>query len=662
MPDKFYYLMYKPYYIDNFVCELLLLRFFKSIYKNHRSSILIGLWCIILTLILPAIIYLVGWYFIDSIKYTKSTTDLYLEYTKILPALLPVFITAIVASHQVKQYYDKKENDQFTNLTAQASSETPAEKANGITSLPLLVHRVNSTVWWITNLELAIKYNELIKEEPKRALQIDIGLDFVLHLDLDLGLSLHELVIKNTELIKKYVKNVKSNYNEHYYTYREIFHQNYYEVFPYSKTAINIIFNSITKSLEACKQKKIPSLIEKIAAKSLSNINLVTMVPITKLRIPLLRPDQSKVIDKISAVYVEKRKIIDVNLPNLDLSGATIRESDFVLTDLSHAKFNYTDFTKTNFIFSVLTDVELKNAKLKGVNFNKVDLFCANLTGANISSTKFIESNLCKINFKDVIINKETDFTNSIIDKKTFIKLKKIFSLNKVSFPYEFHLFTNKEDLFKNFTFYPPSDDEIGRLEKSFYFNNKEVSLKIPSGVIRIDTKFKEKFDLFDESVVNKTANFNRLVRVLLELEKFYERWNDCLINLDTENTYKNGSPKKEKDNTAKDNNGNSNKNADKDSIICQISCQIYCPIQKKDLIHNSVVDKYSIIDVYNHLAMIYDFFISNNNNAKWYYTKAIDRIKKKIDEINALNIKECEKEGQRKACLNQSVILNLIY
>jgi uncharacterized protein YjbI with pentapeptide repeats len=147
----------------------------------------------------------------------------------------------------------------------------------------------------------------------------------------------------------------------------------------------------------------------------------------------------AKLIDaNLSDAKLSNAKIIDANLSNANLShakiiGADLSHSKIIDANLSDAKLITAKFHYANLSYSKLSRSNLSHTNLSRANLSNVDLSYANLSYANLSNVDLSYANLSNaklantiiinINrYDNIILNQETDFDDSIIDDKDFIK------------------------------------------------------------------------------------------------------------------------------------------------------------------------------------------------------------------------------------------------
>jgi uncharacterized protein YjbI with pentapeptide repeats len=146
---------------------------------------------------------------------------------------------------------------------------------------------------------------------------------------------------------------------------------------------------------------------------------------------------------------LESADLSGANLESADLSRANLknvnlRETKLYFTKLSNTNLSYANLTNAYMLETNLSDANLTGANLSFVNsklleqeFASYDAkFYANLSGSNISNIDLRGAKLThtiSINttlFEGFTIDKETDFSNAIIDNSLFIKSLKQFTKN----------------------------------------------------------------------------------------------------------------------------------------------------------------------------------------------------------------------------------------
>jgi uncharacterized protein YjbI with pentapeptide repeats len=127
----------------------------------------------------------------------------------------------------------------------------------------------------------------------------------------------------------------------------------------------------------------------------------------------------------------------EANLSRANLSRAKLSRANLSRANLSRADFSEANLSSANLSGADFSEANLSSANLSGADFSEANLSSANFSGANLSSANLYEANLSSTNFSganllntvifnskphNVIVNKHTDFSNSIIDDSEFLK------------------------------------------------------------------------------------------------------------------------------------------------------------------------------------------------------------------------------------------------
>jgi hypothetical protein len=115
------------------------------------------------------------------------------------------------------------------------------------------------------------------------------------------------------------------------------------------------------------------------------------------------------------------------NLSEADLSWANLYEARLYEADLSGANLSLAILIRANLSRANLSEADLSEAllyeaKLSGADLSGADLSDAKLSLADLSQAKLLNTVIIKPEFDNVLVNKYTDFSNSIIDDPDFLK------------------------------------------------------------------------------------------------------------------------------------------------------------------------------------------------------------------------------------------------
>lgn len=97
-----------------------------------------------------------------------------------------------------------------------------------------------------------------------------------------------------------------------------------------------------------------------------------------------------------------QRCVLDgLDLINVDLTGARLRDGSFFRSDLSGSDLKGIRGFRAKFVNAVLRNATLDNAKLSEADFTKADLSGASLKGADLRRVRFFRTNLREANLTD---------------------------------------------------------------------------------------------------------------------------------------------------------------------------------------------------------------------------------------------------------------------
>jgi len=115
----------------------------------------------------------------------------------------------------------------------------------------------------------------------------------------------------------------------------------------------------------------------------------------------------------------------EMNLTNLDFSGAKLNKANLQKLEFESCKFNKTELNSANFMSSILagtcfdeceaTDTQFQKSDLKGASFHKANLMGALLSKATLTDVNFYHSNLYGADFIRSYV-KGCDFSGANLD------------------------------------------------------------------------------------------------------------------------------------------------------------------------------------------------------------------------------------------------------
>ncbi len=119
--------------------------------------------------------------------------------------------------------------------------------------------------------------------------------------------------------------------------------------------------------------------------------------------------------------------LTEANLTEANLTMAHLRQADLTRANLNGANLNGADLTWGNLTGANLNGANLREADLAGANLNGANLTEADLTGAYLTGANLIGTVLSNSfiispkDYRSLVINEKTDFTDAIIDDSDFI-------------------------------------------------------------------------------------------------------------------------------------------------------------------------------------------------------------------------------------------------
>jgi len=102
----------------------------------------------------------------------------------------------------------------------------------------------------------------------------------------------------------------------------------------------------------------------------------------------------------------------NLNLSQLELEGARLRDSSFLRSDLSGSNLAKVDGYRAKFISATLQDVVFDGAELLRADFTKADLRNASFVGADLRNARFYKADFTGANLTDAKM-KEADLTRA---------------------------------------------------------------------------------------------------------------------------------------------------------------------------------------------------------------------------------------------------------
>lgn len=108
------------------------------------------------------------------------------------------------------------------------------------------------------------------------------------------------------------------------------------------------------------------------------------------------------------------------DLTNVDLSGASLRDSSFKRADLSTSILQGVDARRTKFVTSNMQDVVLDDANLARADLTKVDLKGASLKGVDLTWARMFRADLSGADLTNARLD-NTDLLQAVLDGATWI-------------------------------------------------------------------------------------------------------------------------------------------------------------------------------------------------------------------------------------------------
>lgn len=108
------------------------------------------------------------------------------------------------------------------------------------------------------------------------------------------------------------------------------------------------------------------------------------------------------------------------DLEELDLTGATIRDSSFKRADLSDSNLTNADARHAKFVSAIMKRVTLDAANLVKADLTKADLTEASLKGTDLTQARLFQADLSGADLTDARLD-GTDLLQTILDGATWI-------------------------------------------------------------------------------------------------------------------------------------------------------------------------------------------------------------------------------------------------
>ncbi len=112
-----------------------------------------------------------------------------------------------------------------------------------------------------------------------------------------------------------------------------------------------------------------------------------------------------------------------MHLPDLDATGALLRNANFCGATLSRARFDTANLSNAQFLGSQLAFASFLDADLEGADFRGADLRGVNLTGASLFGTTFVPEPLGAQLFDFAKIDASTCFDQNALERLSPIQL-----------------------------------------------------------------------------------------------------------------------------------------------------------------------------------------------------------------------------------------------
>jgi uncharacterized protein YjbI with pentapeptide repeats len=121
----------------------------------------------------------------------------------------------------------------------------------------------------------------------------------------------------------------------------------------------------------------------------------------------------------LSSADLFRANLSSANLSSTNLRRADLNSTDLRSTDLSRADFSSANLSSANFSSANLRSTDLSSANLSSADLSSADLSSAdfssaNLSSANLSSANLENANLSFADIKDIVWNKNTNWTGVI--------------------------------------------------------------------------------------------------------------------------------------------------------------------------------------------------------------------------------------------------------
>ncbi len=114
-----------------------------------------------------------------------------------------------------------------------------------------------------------------------------------------------------------------------------------------------------------------------------------------------------------------------LDLRDVDLKGARLRDGTFFRADLSRSDLSEVSGFRAKFVNAVMREVKLYKAKLSEADFTKADLTGASLADADLRRARFFDSILRNADFTGARL-RGADFTRADLSGATWVDGKRI--------------------------------------------------------------------------------------------------------------------------------------------------------------------------------------------------------------------------------------------
>ena len=114
-----------------------------------------------------------------------------------------------------------------------------------------------------------------------------------------------------------------------------------------------------------------------------------------------------------------------LEIRDVDLSGARLRDASFFRSDLSRSDLSGISGFKTKFVNAVMHDAKLYKAKLSEADFTKADLTGASLANADLRRARFFDAILRNADLSGARL-RGADFTRADLSGATWMDGKRV--------------------------------------------------------------------------------------------------------------------------------------------------------------------------------------------------------------------------------------------